>query len=65
MSLPEQPQFESVSDPLSLSKRWEKWRRRFENDMIEYDIVSERRLHYCEGDDLEEDVLGTLGYTEA
>ena len=66
MSMPDLPQFDPVSDPLSLSKRWEKWRRRFESDMIEYGIVSERRqwalLHYYGGDDLE-DVLSTLDNT--
>ena len=66
MSMPDLPQFDPVSDPLSLSKRWEKWRRRFESDMIKYGIVSERRqralLHYYGGDDLE-DVLSTLGNT--
>ena len=66
MSMPDLPQFDPVSDPFSLSKRWEKWRRRFESDMIEYGIVSERRqralLHYYGGDDLE-DVLGTLANT--
>ena len=64
--MPDLPQFDPVSDPLSLSKRWEKWRRRFESDMIEYGIVSERRqralLHYYGGDDLE-DVLSTLDNT--
>ena len=66
MSMPDLPQFDPVSDPLSLSKRWEKWRRRFESDMIEYGIVSERRqralLYYYGGDDLE-DVLSTLDNT--
>ena len=64
MSMPDLPQIDPVSDPLSL--RWEKWRRRFESDMIEYGNVSERRqralLRYYGGDNLE-DVLGTLDNT--
>ena len=58
--------FDPYRDPPTRLKRWEVWRRRFENDMVEFGIASQRRqralLHYYGGDDLA-DVLDTLDDT--
>ena len=63
MAMPDTSAFDPYRDLPTRSKRWEVWRRRFENDMTEFGIASPRQqralLHYYGGDDLE-DILDTL-----
>ena len=66
MAMPDILAFDPYRDPSTRSKRWEVWRRRFENDMAEFGIASPKRqralLHYYGGEDLV-DVLDTLDDT--
>ena len=64
--MPNIPQFDPYSDPPSVSIRWERWRRRFEDAMTGFNITSTKRqrallLHYG-GEDLQ-DVFDTLDNT--
>ena len=66
MAMPNLPSFDPHSDPTSLSTRWKKWVRRFEDAMIGFDITSGKRqrallLHYG-GEELE-DIFDTLDNT--
>ena len=66
MAMPNIAPFDPHSDPTSLSTRWNKWVRRFQDAMIGFDITSEKRqrallLHFG-GEELQ-DIFDTLDGT--